>query len=175
MPKRRVGPIDGYGASRNGEEMKIVVMSVGRVRQPFVLQGEAEYLQRIRGSFQVELVELGMESPESMSATEVQNREAEEILKRSKGYEYLVVLDERGKTLSSKQFSDFVQTRMNSGVKSVCLIIGGAYGVSEKIRQEADSILSLSTLTFPHQLARLVLVEQLYRAHTLQKGVSYHK
>jgi 23S rRNA (pseudouridine1915-N3)-methyltransferase len=110
-----------------------------------------------------------------MSPTEVQNREAEEILKRSKGYEYLVVLDERGKTLSSKQFSDFVQTRMNSGVKSVCLIIGGAYGVSEKIRQEADSILSLSTLTFPHQLARLVLVEQLYRAHTLQKGVSYHK
>ena len=155
--------------------MKIVVMSVGRVRQPFVLQGEAEYLQRIRGSFQLERVELGMESPESMSATEVQNREAEEILKRSKGYEYLVVLDERGKTLSSKQFSEFVQTRMNSGVRSVCFVIGGAYGVSEKIRQEADSILSLSTLTFPHQLARLVLVEQLYRAHTLQKGVSYHK
>ncbi len=87
MPKRRRSPVDVYGASGDGGEMKIVVMSVGRVRQPFVLQGEAEYLQRIRGSFQVELVELGMESPESMSATEVQNREAEEILKRSKGYE----------------------------------------------------------------------------------------
>jgi 23S rRNA (pseudouridine1915-N3)-methyltransferase len=155
--------------------MKVVVMSVGRVRQQFVLQGEAEYLQRIRGSFQVELLELGMESPESMSPAEVQNREGDEILKRTKGFDYLVVLDERGKTLSSKQMSEFIQARMNSGVKTVCFVIGGAYGVSEKVRQEADSVLSLSTLTFPHQLARLIVVEQLYRAHTLIKGVSYHK
>lgn len=155
--------------------MKVVVMSVGRVRQQFVLQGEAEYLQRIRGSFQFELLELGMESPESMSPAEVQNREGDEILKRTKGFDYLVVLDERGKTLSSKQMSEFIQARMNSGVKTVCFVIGGAYGVSEKVRQEADSVLSLSTLTFPHQLARLIVVEQLYRAHTLIKGVSYHK
>lgn len=155
--------------------MKVVVMSVGRVRQQFVLQGEAEYLQRIRGSFQVELLELGMESPESMSPGEVQSREGDEILKRAKGFDYLVVLDERGKTLSSKQMSEFVQARMNSGIKSVCFVIGGAFGVSEKVRQEADTVLSLSTLTFPHQLARLIVVEQLYRTHTLIKGVSYHK
>lgn len=155
--------------------MKVVVMSVGRVRQQFVLQGEAEYLQRIRGSFQVELLELGMESPESMSPGEVQNREGDEILKRAKGFDYLVVLDERGKTLSSKQMSEFVQARMNSGIKSVCFVIGGAFGVSEKVRQEADTVLSLSTLTFPHQLARLIVVEQLYRTHTLIKGVTYHK
>lgn len=155
--------------------MKVVVMSVGRVRQQFVLQGEAEYLQRIRGSFQVELLELGMESPESMSPGEVQSREGDEILKRAKGFDYLVVLDERGKTLSSKQISEFVQARMNSGIKSVCFVIGGAFGVSEKVRQEADTVLSLSTLTFPHQLARLIVVEQLYRTHTLIKGVSYHK
>jgi 23S rRNA (pseudouridine1915-N3)-methyltransferase len=155
--------------------MKVVVMSVGRVRQPFVLQGEAEYLQRIRGSFQVELVELGMDAPESMNAAEVQSREGEEILKRVKNYDYVVVLDERGKNVSSKQLSEFLQVRMNSGIKTVCFVIGGAYGVSEKIRQEADVILSLSTLTFPHQLARLVLVEQLYRSYTLLKGVSYHK
>jgi len=155
--------------------MKVVVMSVGRVRQPFVVQGEGEYLQRIKGSFQVELVELGMEAPESMSVSEVQNREADEILKRVKGYDYLVVLDERGKGISSTQLSEFLQARMNSGIKTVCFVIGGAYGFSEKIRQEADTILSLSSLTFPHQLARLLLVEQLYRAHTILKGVSYHK
>ena len=155
--------------------MKIVVLSVGRVRQRFVLDAEGEYLQRIKGSFQVELVELGMESPESMKPAEVQAREAEEVLKKTKNYDYLVVLDERGKEMSSKALSEFVQTRMNSGIKSVCFVIGGAYGFAEKVRQEADLILSLSTLTFPHQLTRMLLVEQLYRSHTLIKGISYHK
>lgn len=155
--------------------MKIVVLSVGRVRQRFVLEAEGEYLQRIKGSFQVELVELGMESPESMRPAEVQLREAEEVLKKTKSYDYLVVLDERGKEMTSKALSDFVQTRMNSGIKSVCFVIGGAYGFAEKVRQQADLILSLSTLTFPHQLTRLLLVEQLYRSHTLIKGISYHK
>jgi 23S rRNA (pseudouridine1915-N3)-methyltransferase len=155
--------------------MKIVVLSVGRVRQRFVLDAEGEYLQRIKGSFQVELVELGMESPESMKPAEVQAREAEEVLKKIKTYDYLVVLDERGKEMSSRALSEFIQTRMNSGIKSVCFVIGGAYGFAEKVRQEADLILSLSALTFPHQLTRMLLVEQLYRSHTLIKGISYHK
>lgn len=155
--------------------MKIVVLSVGRVRQRFVLDAEGEYLQRIKGSFQVELVELGMESPESMKPAEVQAREAEEVLKKIKTYDYLVVLDERGKEISSRALSEFIQTRMNSGSKSVCFVIGGAYGFAEKVRQEADLILSLSALTFPHQLTRMLLVEQLYRSHTLIKGISYHK
>jgi len=155
--------------------MKIVVLSVGRVRQRFVLDAEGEYLQRIKGSFHVELVELGMESPESMKPAEVQAREAEEVLKKTKSYDYLVVLDERGKEMTSKALSEFVQARMNSGIKSVCFVIGGAYGFAEKVRQEADLILSLSALTFPHQLTRMLLVEQLYRAHTLIKGISYHK
>jgi 23S rRNA (pseudouridine1915-N3)-methyltransferase len=155
--------------------MKIVVLSVGRVRQPFVVSGEGEYLQRIKGSFQVELVELGMESPESMSSSEVQSREAQEVLKRAAAYDYLVALDERGKSVTSIQLSEFIQSRMNSGIKSVCFIIGGAFGLSEKVRQEADLILSLSMLTMPHQLTRLMLVEQLYRSHTLVRGISYHK
>jgi 23S rRNA (pseudouridine1915-N3)-methyltransferase len=155
--------------------MKIVVLSVGRIRQQFVVQGEAEYLQRIKGSFQVELVELGMESPESMSPAEVQAREAETVLKKTTQYDYLIVLDERGKAMTSKGLSDLIQARMNSGIKSVCFVIGGAYGFSEKVRQEADLILSLSAFTFPHQVTRLLLVEQLYRAHTLIKGISYHK
>ncbi len=157
------------------DPMKVVVLSVGRVRQQFVLQGEAEYLQRIKGSFSVELVELGMDSPESMSAAEVQAREAEEVLKRVKSYDYLVVLDERGQSTTSRQFSEFIQKRMNSGIKTLCFVIGGAFGFAEKVRQEADSIISLSALTFPHQVTRLLLIEQLYRSHTLIKGISYHK
>lgn len=155
--------------------MKIVILSVGRVRQSFVLEGEGEYLQRIKGSFSVELVELGMDSPESMSPAEVQNREGEVLLKKIASYDYVIALDERGKSVTSHQLSDVLQARMNAGTKSVCFIIGGAFGLSEKVRQEADSVLSLSSLTFPHQVTRLILVEQLYRAHTLMRGISYHK
>ena len=155
--------------------MKIVVLSVGRVRQPFVLAGESEYVRRIKGSFQVELVELGIESPESLSPAEAQSREGQDLLKRVASYDYVIALDERGKTLTSQQLSEFIQARMNSGIKSVCFVIGGAFGLSEKVRQEADLILSLSALTMPHQLTRLMLVEQLYRSHTLLRGISYHK
>jgi 23S rRNA (pseudouridine1915-N3)-methyltransferase len=155
--------------------MKIVVLSVGRVRQPFIREGEAEYLQRIRGSFQLEVAELGLESPDSMSAAEVQEREAKEILKKLKEYDYVIALDERGKRVTSEKFAALIESRMNAGTKSVCIIIGGAYGFSESVRQAADYILSLSDLTFPHQLVRLVVVEQCYRAFTMLKGIRYHK
>ncbi len=155
--------------------MKIVVLSVGRVRQQFVKDGELEYLKRLKSGFQVELQELGLEAPESMSQQQVQEREGDELLKRIKPNEYVVALDERGKTVSSKELSALCATRMNSGTKVLWFVIGGAYGFSEKVRQRADYVLSLSALTLPHQMARLVLVEQLYRAYTIQQGINYHK
>jgi 23S rRNA (pseudouridine1915-N3)-methyltransferase len=155
--------------------MKVVIVSVGRVRQSFIKEGEGEYLQRLKGTFPVELCELGLEAPESMSPSEVQEREAVEALKKVQGYDYLVVLDERGKSISSPDFSKFLQGRMNAGTRSLCFVIGGAFGFSEKVRQEADYILSLSALTMPHQLTRLVLLEQIYRAHTILRGIRYHK
>ncbi len=155
--------------------MKLVVLSVGRVRQQFVRDGEEEYLKRLKGGLQVELQELGLEAPESMSAPEVQEREGREVLKRIKDGDYVVALDERGKSLSSKEVGAFIASRMNAGTKTLWLVIGGAYGLSGEVRRRADLLLSLSALTFPHQLARLVLIEQLYRSYTLLKGISYHK
>ncbi|MFO0203402.1 MAG: 23S rRNA (pseudouridine(1915)-N(3))-methyltransferase RlmH [Alphaproteobacteria bacterium] len=155
--------------------MKVTVVSVGRVRQGFIREGEGEYLQRLKGSFPVEVCELGLEAPESMSAEEVREREAVDTLKRVQGYDYLVVLDERGKSISSQEFSKLIGARMNAGTRSLCCVIGGAFGFSEKVRQEADYILSLSALTLPHQLTRLVLLEQIYRAHTILRGIRYHK
>jgi 23S rRNA (pseudouridine1915-N3)-methyltransferase len=155
--------------------MKLTILSVGRVRQAFIKEGEGEYLQRLKGSLPVELSELGLEAPESMSPSEVQEREAVETLKRVQGCDYLVVLDERGKSISSVDFSKFLQGRMNAGTRSLCFVIGGAFGFSEKVRQGADYILSLSALTMPHQLTRLVLLEQIYRAHTMMRGIRYHK
>lgn len=155
--------------------MKITILSVGRVRQKFVKDGEAEYLQRLKGAFPIELCELGLEAPESLRAVEVQEREADETLKKIKGYEYRVILDERGKHTSSEEFSRLLDARMVAGTRSVCFVIGGAFGFSERVRQAADYILSLSSLTMPHQLVRLVLVEQIYRAHTIIRGIRYHK
>jgi 23S rRNA (pseudouridine1915-N3)-methyltransferase len=155
--------------------MKVVVLSVGRVRQGFVKDGEREYLRRLTGSFAVELVELGLEAPESLSAAELMAREAVQIEKRTQGYDYIVALDERGRTHTSKEFAAFIDTRLCSGIRSLCFVIGGSFGLADRVRQESDYILSLSNLTLPHQLTRLVLVEQLYRAHTLLRGIAYHK
>ena len=155
--------------------MKVTILSVGRVRQSFIREGEREYLERLRAAFPIELVELGLDAPESMSPEEIREREAVETLKRVQGYEYLIVLDERGKSVSSHDFAKLLNARMTAGTRSLCFLIGGAFGFSEKIRQEADYILSLSALTMPHQLTRLVLLEQVYRAHTIVRGIKYHK
>ena len=155
--------------------MKVVIISTGKVRQSFIREGEGEYLQRVKGSFQLEVCELGLDAPDSMTAEEVQGREAKALLRKVKEYDYVIALDERGKRLTSEGFSRLIESRMNVGTKTVGIIIGGAYGLSESVRQRADYVLSLSDLTFPHQLARLVIVEQCYRAYTMLKGTGYHK
>lgn len=156
--------------------MKITILNVGRVRQSFVREGEEEYIKRLRGTpCAVNLLELGLEVPDSMGAKEVMEREGGEVVKKLDGYDFIVVLDERGKEISSQAFSQFVDKRMQAGTRSLVFVIGGAFGFSEKVRQRADYVLSLSQLTLPHQLTRLVLVEQIYRAHTLLRGISYHK
>ena len=156
--------------------MRVTVISVGKVRQHFIQEGEQEYLKRLRGTpLAVSLVELGLEAPESMSPGEVQEREALELLKKLDTFDYVVALDERGKQLSSKDFARQIEKQMQTGVRSLAFVIGGAFGLSEKIRQRADYVLSLSELTLPHQLTRLVLVEQIYRVHTIMRGISYHK
>lgn len=156
--------------------MKIRIVSVGKVRQSFIRDGEAEYLKRIKGNgLAITLEELGLESPQSFRPEEIKEREGEEILKHIKAGELVIVLDERGKSPSSKEFARRVDQWMQSGTKTAVFVIGGAYGFSEKVRHAADYVLSLSSMTLPHQLTRLMLVEQLYRVQTLLQGTGYHK
>jgi 23S rRNA (pseudouridine1915-N3)-methyltransferase len=155
--------------------MKITILSVGRVRQSFVLEGEQEYLKRLKAAMPIVLLELGLEAPESLGQEQVQEREGKELLKKLDAFDFVVVLDERGKTPTSRQLCELLQKRMNAGSRSVVFVIGGAFGFSEAVRKRADYVLSLSALTFPHQISRLILIEQLYRTHTMMKGVSYHK
>lgn len=155
--------------------MKITIMSVGKVRQSFIKDGEREYLKRVKDGISIQLVELGLDAPESLPPKEIQEREGKELLKRLDSFDKVVILDERGKNLTSVAVGDLIRSQMNAGVRSMVFVIGGAFGFSEKVRQRADLVLSLSALTLPHQLARLVLVEQLYRSYTMVKGISYHK
>lgn len=155
--------------------MKISIINVGRVRQKFVLEGEKEYLQRFKAGFDVELLELGIESPESMAVEQIMEREAVALEKKLKNGGYVILLDQRGKNLNSESFAAVLQDRMNAGSKQVWFIIGGAYGTSDRIRKNADLVVSLSPLTFPHQLTRLILVEQIYRTQGILAGTGYHK
>ena len=108
--------------------------------------------------------------------SEVQQKEAEgaEILKRTSISDTLILLDENGKTLSSVGFSEFLQKKMNSGLKNLVFVIGGPYGFSEEIYQRANGKISLSSMTFSHQMVRLFVIEQLYRAFTILKNEPYH-
>lgn len=153
--------------------MRIKIISVGKIKQSFVHEGEGEYLARMKSFAQLRLVEV----PTSTELPEAQMKQAEgaAVLAKVDASEYFVVLDESGKQHTSKQFAALLQAQMNQGTSSFCFAIGGASGWDAAVRKEADLVLSLSSMTFPYQMTRLILVEQLYRAMTILKGIPYHK
>lgn len=108
------------------------------------------------------------------NTAQVKQREGESILKLLKPDDYLMLLDERGKSYTSVEWAQWLQQRMNASVKHLVLVIGGAHGFLDDVYARANAQLSLSAMTFPHELIRLFLAEQLYRAHTILKGEKYH-
>ncbi len=139
--------------------------------------GVEEYLKRIKRYSSIEVVET-KEGPSSlkMPRDEVLRNEGERIIKKLKagnGSDYLVALDEKGKSLSSRGFAEFIDRMMSGGKSRVSFIVGGAYGLHGSVTELCDMALSLSAMTLPHDLARLVLVEQVYRAFTIIKGEPY--
>lgn len=155
--------------------MKIRITTTGKVRQNFVKEGEAEYLKRLEPLLSIELNELEIASPKSQADLETKRREGSAFLKSIRPGEHLILLDERGKNFTSHHFAAYLEKLLAGGTKTVVFGIGGALGWSDEVRKEAKSLLSLSPLTFPYQLCRLVLIEQLYRAMTILKGMPYHK
>ena len=110
----------------------------------------------------------------SLSEMELKKKEGELILQSLQKEDYLVLLDERGKLLSSEGFAHFMQARANESIKNLVFLIGGAYGVSEEVMKRANYKWSLSLLVFPHQLVRLILAEQVYRACSINRNEKYH-
>lgn len=141
-----------------------------------MVAGEQEFLRRFPAHIKVEFVELT--SGKSSSSDELnlrKERESQAVLAALREREFLVVLDESGHSFSSKKFSSWLEQRMLNGDSQIVFAIGGSYGFSESIKARADLVMSLSALTFPYQICRLLLVEQLYRAYSIIEGQPYHK
>jgi len=152
--------------------MKGRLLLVGRSERGFVADGVAHYVQRLERGLKVELVVL-TEAGKGEAAYQ-RKVESERILAALKPGEKVVILDERGKTLTSPQFAAQLGSWRDQGVRDVVFVIGGAYGMDEEVRERADLVLSLSAMTFPHQLVRVLFAEQLYRAVSILQGSPYH-
>ena len=150
--------------------MAISIVTVGKKHDSWVAEGIERYHKRLRSPFAVEWVLLPHSSLEGDRA---RLEESERILSRLKPSDYVILLDERGRMLSSPALSRHFEEVFNNSQQIVC-IIGGAYGVDDALRQRANLIWSLSDLVFPHQLVRLMLIEQIYRAQQITSGSGYH-
>lgn len=155
--------------------MKIVIFTISKVRQDFIKSGEAEFLQRISKWCALDLEELNAQAPDSLPAQEARSQEGRALLARIKEDDFLVVLDERGRQFDTGGFADIISRKLKSGSNKLCFAIGGAHGWDNSVRDRANLLLSLSPLTFPFQMARLILVEQIYRAFSILNNIPYHK
>jgi len=155
--------------------MKIQCWSIGKNHESYIKEGVEDFTRRASKYFPVEWNL--MPTPKNagmLSEMDLKKKEGETILEWLKKDDYLVVLDERGRSLSSPQLAEFIQTRANESTKTLIFLIGGIYGIDEPVLKRANLQWSLSHLVFPHQLVRLILAEQLYRACTISHNEKYH-
>lgn len=150
--------------------MPLTILAVGKKHEDWVLAGIERYQKRLKAPFLVEWVLMAHSSLDGVRARE---EESERLLSRLDAYDYVILLDERGKTLDSPAISGLLQEHLDRSQK-IAIVIGGAYGVTDELRDKADLVWALSPLVFPHQLVRLILIEQLYRAQQIAIGGAYH-
>jgi 23S rRNA (pseudouridine1915-N3)-methyltransferase len=154
--------------------MTIRLLSIGKTQHAYLKQGITMYLERLQHYAKVEYLELNDVPQHGLSVDQLKIKEAELVLKQLKPDHVLYLLDEHGKEYTSREWAGFFQKQMNAGTKTIVLLIGGAYGFAAAIQERAVGKLSMSKLTLPHELIRLFLVEQVYRAFTIIKGEKYH-
>jgi len=155
--------------------MRIQFWSIGKNHEPYVKEGIEDFTQRISKYFSVEWNIIPVpKNAGMMSEMDLKKKEGEMIIDWLKKDHYLVALDEHGKEMSAEKLADFLQLRANDSIKTLVFVIGGPFGLDEAVLQKANYKWSLSKLTFPHQLARLILAEQVYRACTIIRNEKYH-
>jgi len=155
--------------------MKIQFWSIGKNNEPYVKEGIEDFTQRISKYFPVEWNIIPVpKNAGMMSEMDLKKKEGEIILDWFKKDSYMVVLEKKGKEMSSEKLAEFIQARANESIKTLVFVIGGAFGLDEAVLTKANYKWSLSQLTFPHQLVRLILAEQVYRACTILRNEKYH-
>ena len=155
--------------------MKISLWTIGKNNELYVKAGIDDFTKRISRYFPVEWNIIPVPKNAGMlSEMDLKRKEAETILQWLRPDDFLVVLDEKGKQLTSEGLAQFIQTRSNESVKNIIFLIGGAFGLDHQLIKKAKFNWSLSNLTFPHQLVRLILAEQIYRACTILRNEKYH-
>ncbi|HMU72039.1 MAG TPA: 23S rRNA (pseudouridine(1915)-N(3))-methyltransferase RlmH [Ferruginibacter sp.] len=155
--------------------MKFQFWTVGKDHEPYVKDGILQFTKRIGNYYPVQWnIIPSPKNAAMLSEMDLKKKEGETILDFLAKDDYLVLLDERGKQLRSEELASFIQQRANESAKNIVFLIGGAFGVSEAVQQRANYTWSLSKLVFPHQLVRLILAEQVYRACSINRNEKYH-
>jgi 23S rRNA (pseudouridine1915-N3)-methyltransferase len=148
---------------------------MGKTRERFIQEGIIKYLRYLKPYVDIEIKELKEEKIQDLKdAPSIRKREADKIIKAAPARGFLVALDERGHEFTSHEFAQFIQDNLDGGVREMAFVIGGALGLDESITERANRVIALSRWTITHEMARLVLLEQLYRAFTIMKGKKYH-
>ena len=155
--------------------MKICILQLGKTEDEHLKALINTFESRLKHYISIDIITIPeLKNTKSLTPAQFKEKEAELILRHISEKEYVILLDERGRETDSKEFANLIQQKMNQSIKELTFLIGGAYGVSDKIKEKIHFKLSLSKLTFPHQLIRLIFMEQLYRAMTIIRNVPYH-
>lgn len=155
--------------------MNINVVCIGKIKDKYIVEGILEFLKRMQAFANLNIIELKEYTREGTIELSIK-KESEEILKYlSKSNSYEILLDLNGKEFDSKSMSDYIENLKNKGVSNISFIIGGSDGVSEELKKRVNLRLKFSNFTFPHQLMRLILMEQIYRWFAISNNIKYHK
>lgn len=159
--------------------MNITIIAVGKIKENYLREGIAEFQKRLRPYANINIIEVPDEkTPDNASDADnaiILAKEGQGILRYIENGTYVIVLDIQGKMLSSEELAHFLAERALNGQSKIAIIIGGSLGLSPEVKKRADYKLSFSRLTFPHQMMRLILFEQIYRAFRINQGAPYHK
>ena len=159
--------------------MRIKIITVGKLKEKYLVQGINEYLKRLQKYAKVEVIEVSDEkAPEKLSEAEmkqVKSKEGERILNKLSDSDYVFALAIDGKQFSSEEFSKEIEQLGVSGKSQLAFVIGGSLGLSDEVIHRSQKQISFGKLTYPHQLMKLILVEQIYRSFRIMKGEPYHK
>ena len=155
--------------------MKIVLLAIGKTKEQYLIEGISQYQKRLHHYTQFELLEIpNIKNANNLSDSELLRKEGELILQQLQTSDHLVLLDDKGKDFTSSKFAEKLQAWLLSSKKRLVFVVGGAYGFSEQVYQRGNEKLSLSKMTFSHQMVRLFFVEQMYRGYTILNNEPYH-